>query len=416
MECLAELYMLNRQPGKALEYYLRLRKPHVFDLIREHNLFTVVRDQVLLLMEFDQELEKQKKQDEGVVIQNIATPMSPTFTLDKGKGKEKERSKAVALLVDHTYAIPVARVVQQLQVRPFYLYLYLDALFDKDPYLAADFSDEQVQLYADYEPGRLIDFLRASNYYNLAKAYAICERRDLVLEMVFLLGRMGNNKKALNLIIEKLGDVNRAIDFAKEQNDDDLWEDLLKYSETRPLFIRGLLENVGAEIDPIRLIRRIKNGLEIPGLKEALIKILWEFNLQVSLLEGCETILSSDCTTLASRLQARQTNGYLGNVCSLPLFNTSLLLASTSGTPQPLVLLFLCRHLVHAACVKGGDRLPERPMDDVLAGFLAGSAPRGGSKRGIGSKIAYASVVRARLTEGCPVCSISGDGRRAHPD
>lgn len=100
-------YMLNRQPGKALEYYLRLRKPHVFDLIREHNLFTVVRDQVLLLMEFDQELEKQKKQEEGPKIQNIATPLSPTFTLDKGKGKEKERSKAVALLVDHTYAIPV---------------------------------------------------------------------------------------------------------------------------------------------------------------------------------------------------------------------------------------------------------------------------------------------------------------------
>jgi hypothetical protein len=71
--------------------------------------------------------------------------------------------------------------------------------------------------------------------------------------MVFLLGRMGNNKKALTLIIERLGDVHRvclnllfflkglwhltqlqAIDFAKEQSDDDLWEDLLMYSETRP--------------------------------------------------------------------------------------------------------------------------------------------------------------------------------------
>lgn len=53
-------------------------------------------------------------------------------------------------------------------------------------------------------------------------------------EMVFLLGRMGNNKQALTLIIERMGDVYRAIDFAKEQSDDDLWEDLLKYSETRP--------------------------------------------------------------------------------------------------------------------------------------------------------------------------------------
>jgi hypothetical protein len=26
----------------------------------------------------------------------------------------------------------------------------------------------------------------------------------------------------------------QAIEFAKEQSDDDLWEDLLKYSETRP--------------------------------------------------------------------------------------------------------------------------------------------------------------------------------------
>jgi hypothetical protein len=71
--------------------------------------------------------------------------------------------------------------------------------------------------------------------------------------MVFLLGRMGNNRQALTLIIERLGDVHRvsafimtsclgiqflihvqAIEFAKEQGDDDLWEDLLRYSETRP--------------------------------------------------------------------------------------------------------------------------------------------------------------------------------------
>lgn len=66
------------------------------------------------------------------------------------------------------------------------------------------------------------------------QAFKICDQGDLVPEQVFLLGRMGDNKRALNLIIERLADVNRAIDFAKEQNDDDLWEDLFKYSETRP--------------------------------------------------------------------------------------------------------------------------------------------------------------------------------------
>jgi len=43
----------------------------------------------------------------------------------------------------------------------------------------------------------------------LRQAYGVCNERSLVPEMVFLLGRMGNNKKALHLIIERLGDVQR---------------------------------------------------------------------------------------------------------------------------------------------------------------------------------------------------------------
>jgi len=75
-------------------------------------------------------------------------------------------------------------------------------------------------------------------------------------------------------------------------------------------FIRGLLENIGVEISPIRLIRRIKNGLEIPGLKEALIKILQDFHLQISLLEGCQIILNGDSSDLSKKLQHNQSSGF----------------------------------------------------------------------------------------------------------
>lgn len=107
----------------------------------------------------------------------------------------------------------------------------------------------------------------------------------------------------------------QAIDFAKERKDDDLWDDLLRYSETRPPFIKGLLENVSTEIDPIRIIRRIRNGLEIPGLKESLIKILHDFNLQTSLMEGCGTVLESDCADFANKLQRAQVGGLPG-ICT----------------------------------------------------------------------------------------------------
>ncbi|KAF5322517.1 hypothetical protein D9619_000186 [Psilocybe cf. subviscida] len=381
MECLAELYTANRQPGKALPYYLRLRRPNVFQLIRENNLFTDVQDQVLLLVEFDHELmEKRKSQDQG--------------------NEHTIESEAIRLLVDNTHSIPITRVVQQLQTKPYYLFLYLDALVHKDSQLVTDFADQQVKMYAEFSPARLIDFLRSSSSYNLETAYKECQDRDLVPEMVFLLGRMGNNRDALTLIIERLGDVHRAIEFAKEQSDDDLWEDLLKYSETRPTFIRVLLENVGVEISPIRLIRRIKNGLEIPGLKEALIKILQDFHLQISLMEGCQTILNGDISDLSHRLQRNQSSGFFlapssrCSLCSLPL----------QESPQPLYFLFLCRHVVHATCVSGAEHVTALLPATTGFSVLEISGPRG-----ISGSIALESMIRSRLNHGCPVCHKNGE-------
>jgi len=88
LECIGELYLVNRQPGKALPYFLRLRRPHVFDLIREHNLFTAVQDQALLLVEFDQ--ERKGKMDEE--------------DIESAKGRH---GAAIQLLADHTHSIPV---------------------------------------------------------------------------------------------------------------------------------------------------------------------------------------------------------------------------------------------------------------------------------------------------------------------
>jgi vacuolar protein sorting-associated protein 41 len=43
------------------------------------------------------------------------------------------------------------------------------------------------------------------------------------------------------------------------------------------------------------------------------------------------------------------------SLCSRPL----------QSMPQELIFLFLCRHVVHASCVSGGDNLP-LPPDPIL--------------------------------------------------
>ena len=51
--------------------------------------------------------------------------------------------------------------------------------------------------------------------------------------MCLYLGRIGNFKEALNLIMRQLGDIEQAINFCKEHHDMELWEDLINHSLTR---------------------------------------------------------------------------------------------------------------------------------------------------------------------------------------
>lgn len=52
--------------------------------------------------------------------------------------------------------------------------------------------------------------------------------------LMCLSGRMGNCRRALQMIMEELEDVDKAIEFAKEQDDAELWEDLISYSIDKP--------------------------------------------------------------------------------------------------------------------------------------------------------------------------------------
>lgn len=111
------------------------------------------------------------------------------------------------------------------------------------------------------------------------------------------------------LIIEKLSDVSFAISFAKEQDDPDLWNDLLEYSMDKPHFIRGLLEEVGTAIDPIKLVRRIPEGLEIEGLREGIGRMVREYEIQHSISEGVARVLRGEVAAGMDTLRAGQKRG-----------------------------------------------------------------------------------------------------------
>lgn len=76
------------------------------------------------------------------------------------------------------------------------------------------------------------------------------------------------------------------------------------------------------------MVQRIEPTLEIPGLKKALVKMMCDYNLQVSVQEGCKKILSNDYFNLHERLVRCQQKGIFidGNTIS-KLKNIKLLVS-----------------------------------------------------------------------------------------
>jgi len=285
---LAKLYMKNKDYDKTLSKYLEIQQGPVFSLIEEYDLFDTIKDKVCLLMQFDEE-------------------------------------KSVELFCHHKDRIPVHNVVAQLKNPLYrkYLNTYLDYLCGINPGWTQNYHSEQVALYAEFAPEKLLAFLRISNFYVLDDAYKVCESRikstndnrvkfHLYEAEVHILDRMGNSKAALEVIVKHLKNVKKAVTFVDGHKDPSLWDLLIdKALESRggrdgqEDFVSGLLENIGTTTtssQAVLLIRKMPDKRKIPKLRQKLIRIFDGYSLETSLRSGANNILKNDCIALCSRL------------------------------------------------------------------------------------------------------------------
>ncbi|KAJ1647692.1 Vacuolar protein sorting-associated protein 41 [Coemansia asiatica] len=393
---MALLYDQLNQPSKSLRVYLDLFESGILDRVRRENLFDAVRDKAESIMRYD---------DHSLGIDDASETCSLT---------ERSQAAGVQLLTDNTDAIPSAGVVKQLVAWPEHLHVYLHALRGRDAHLSAPFADLQLELYAEYDPQLLLGFLRTSSAYAFDRALEVCEERGLVPEMVFILGRMGDNHRALMLIIDRLGDVPRAIEFAREQGDPALWNDLVMYARDKPEFIVGLLELGGASASPTRVIRAIPPALHVPGIRRALTRVLHDHHLQVELSTDCRRILDRDCDVLSDRLRRLQHQGISADGAQMCLACQSPLEEQLAGSAVPgqshSVLAFWCGHVFHDACVLLPDvlRKTQMPVSSVAAlGAISSRMVRGPRDQRamlVQAKLDRTLLIR-QFAPSCPVCA-----------
>ncbi|KAI9772760.1 MAG: Vacuolar protein sorting-associated protein 41 [Geoglossum umbratile] len=313
-EGLAKLHLAGGRPREALNCFIHLKDADAaMSLIRDYHLLDAISDDI-----------------PAFILLRVTKEQMNTAPVTE---LEAASAEPIRLLVDeaHHGVVRPAVVVTQLQERGYLLFLffYLRALWKGEGIenqaryavmegksLVEDFGDLAVELFAEYDRPLLMDYLKSSQSYTFEKASAVCEQRGYVPELVYLLSKTGQTKRALFLIIDKLQDVSQAISFAKSQDDPDLWNDLLDYSMDKPRFIRGLLEEVGTAIDPITLVRRIPEGLEIEGLREGLSRMIKEYEIQFSISDGVARVFRGEVATGMDTLRAGQRRGIKFQVAS----------------------------------------------------------------------------------------------------
>ena len=431
-ECLAKLFLASGRYDDALRSYIRLQDADTaLTMIKDHHLLQAVADNIpeLVLLRVSSEQLKTAPAD---VLEDLS-------------------SEPIKLLVDEaaTGVVRPEEVVVQLEDSSnlLFLFFYLRALWkgegskpqptarhrfghqtkttnltaDEHRALVDQFADTAVELFADHDRELLMEFLHTSSAYNFNKAVKVCERHEFVPEEVYLLSKTGETKKALFLIIDELQDVVQAITFAKEQNDDDLWEDLLEYSMSRPKFISGLLAEVGTSINPISLVKRIPSGLEIEGLKDGLKKMIREYDLQDSISSGVAKVLQGEGAVVMDTLRRGRRQGIKFNVSHKKGHETpELSQGHCSGCPEVFhdeeedtLVGFACGHVYHVAHLLHDPASSEPPSPSLLppARTMDEDEPAPTWSMSVGSKVTNARLLKDKIAAvgGCRICRKAKD-------
>ena len=458
-ESLAKLYIADERPREALRCYIKLQNADAaMALIKEYQLLPAVADDV-----------------PGFLLLRVSREQMESASL---RELEEACMECVRMLVDeaHRGTVPPLTVVEQLQAKgdafqPF-LFFYTRALWktqgteqaEVDSHelvgkayrrrqrleqeghdLVEKFGDLAVDLFAEYDRPLLMEFLRTSGSYDFEKAAAICETRHYYPELVYLLSKTGQTKRALTLIVTRLGDVSLAINFAKERDDPDLWNDLLEYSMDKPKFIKGLLEGVGTAINPITLIKRIPGGLEIEGLRDGVLRMVREYEIQNSISEGVARVLRSEVASGMDRLRTGRAKAVHFEVkqeakgvevsIEPPQGEENAVNGDKTMEPEKIenaeiepghcaectkvfvedeketLIGFACGHVFHLSCLlsKIDDPNTAAAAQRLQAQFAADAADDGHS-RSVGAKVSHAHIIRNAVRGGCILCKSVDDG------
>lgn len=265
---LCRLYLKAHELEKAVPHLLKMRSPHIVSFLHENHKLSSFSSEIpsFVRLQLTKGLDLQKTS-----ILDLRDVFWPT----------------VEILVEYRHEIFPKNIVEMLSENGLEIvsYFYLEKLTSIDDLFLGEFEDVRINLYSQFDRPKLLPFLMNNDGYDIASAIKICEHNAFVDELIFLLGKAGENERALFLIMDELDDPVRAINFAKSQNDAATWSTLLSYSYQKPHFIKALIE-LGDEqssrfYNPMTILQNMVTDVHIDGLKDSITRMSYDNSLNV---------------------------------------------------------------------------------------------------------------------------------------
>lgn len=148
---IAKIYVAIGNPNAAIRHLLHIQDPAAIDLIRDQHLLLSMLPSIPEIMTINVSVEELESAPVAVIREKSA--------------------EAVDLVVEGRLELLPERVVEQVMKSGMEVmaFLYLERLQMMDPFASQGFSDLLVNLYADYDRPKLLEFFKKSNSYDLEK-------------------------------------------------------------------------------------------------------------------------------------------------------------------------------------------------------------------------------------------------------
>lgn len=302
---LVYLYLKMEKYSQAIPYMINIKDPKTIRILQnEPQLLPQVMDRLM----------------EIILIPTFNNPKLRNTTINDLSITEIEQMfwEPILLIVQNRKSISLKKVIdlfkdydqknQNIDKLLLCIFLRIDST---DPDLLKTFENEMIDLFARFDKQPLLKFLKSKTHYNTEKAIELCSTQEgLYTELIYLWGRIGETKKALSIIADKLNDPTLAIEYIKSWGDIELWDFLIEYTMDKPNFVDKLLNSydyIGNKY--VNVLSGINDDQTIERIVPPIVNTLLETKRSYQVKENILKIVEDDTSKYATTLLQLRTKG-----------------------------------------------------------------------------------------------------------